>query len=319
MATNNSKPMKISPNMKKNKSLQSGNQLPIFLGCVIMAMAIVMTSFINFDLPFDGVIRNESGAVINQPTQMTDNYRFQIARGAIPGAAPVFMTANNGAVGSTAETIWNVGGLYPWPTTGVQLSFVSDDADDTLGGTGANIVLVEGLDINYDIILEAVTMNGTTPVNTTQDFYRINNVIVINAGTTETNEGTIDITHNGNIVSRITAGEGQDQQAVYSVPANHTLFTGTFSVSSGKDDEVEVDAWIKTNITGVWFLSSRTYAYQNTWTFENYNEFPFPEKTDIDIRTQKTQVGASAKVTSVLELFVVPNSYLEELNSKVIY
>ena len=311
--------------IKKEKDTNSKNKVDytgaILLGAMMIALSIVLSVF-GGDYPYDGVLRNESGDSIipidTLGTQLTDTYRFQIARGAIPGAAPIFLTSNNPVVTVTPETIWKVGGTYPWPNYSTTLSISSTDADDNIAGTGARLLFIDGLDINYAQISEVVILNGTTSVNTTQDFYRINDAIIISAGSSWSNEGEIDILHNGTIVSRISELEGESHQAVYTVPANHTLFTGTFSVSSGKSDEVAVTAWVRPNITGVMFLSSTTYAYQNTWIFENYNEFPFPEKTDFEIRAELTSPAGAGKVTNIMELFLVPNSYLDTLDARIV-
>ncbi len=250
---------------------------------------------------------------------VVDTFRFQIARGAIPGAEPVFVTGSNSAIGTTEETIWNVGGLYVWVKTAEFVNVVSSNNNDIAGGTGATTILLDGLDENYTRILEIVTLNGTAGVLTVNKYLRMNDALVTSAGSTEVNEGDIDMVHGGgSIMSRVSIGEGRDSQSIYTVPTNTTLFTGTFTSSSGKGDEAEITAWARPFSTGVQFLSSRTYGFQNTWEFENYNDFPFPEKTDFEVRARNTGTGGNVKVGHLLEFFQVPNSYLAKLDEHVL-
>lgn len=252
-------------------------------------------------------------------TAVTDTFRFQIARGAIPDAEPIFVTGNNQAIGTITETIWNVGGRYNWTKFEDNLFIVSTSVNDIVNGTGAHTVLVDGLDDDYAVIVEIVNLNGTGGVFTVNKFLRVNDVLVTGAGSFETNQGDIDMIHNGsNILSRVAAEDGRDSQSIYTVPANHTLFTGTFTSSSGKGDEVQIGAWARPFSTGVQFLSSITYGYQNTWEFTNYNDFPFPEKTDFEVRATNTGTGGTVKVGHLLEFFQVPNSWLAKLDERIV-
>lgn len=128
----------------------------------------------------------------------------------------------NPNVGSFAiETVWEVGGLYPWPERAERLELVSDSNRDRENGRGARYVQISGLNRRYEEIQETVTMDGTNPTSTQQRFFRLQRVQVLDAGRTRVNEGTI-ITRGrrtGDVLSQVTAGLGQSQLGIFTVPA----------------------------------------------------------------------------------------------------
>ena len=58
----------------------------------------------------------------------------------------------NLSVNANIETIWDAGGVYTYLTTASKLSAISDNLEDSLIGTGARLIEVEGLDVNYNTI-----------------------------------------------------------------------------------------------------------------------------------------------------------------------
>ena len=75
------------------------------------------------------------------------------------------------------------------------LSVVSASANDASGGTGARTVEIQGLDSNWNLLTETVTMNGLTPVVTTQEhFLRVFRARVVTAGSLQSNAAQITIT-----------------------------------------------------------------------------------------------------------------------------
>lgn len=94
----------------------------------------------------------------------------------------------------TADTeadIWAEGGTKTLVTTAATLSIVSTSTSDTSAGVGAQYVLVDGLDANFEPQQALVAMNGTTPVVTTETFIRIQQMRVVVVGSTKYNVGII--------------------------------------------------------------------------------------------------------------------------------
>lgn len=150
----------------------------------------------------------------------------------------IVILGENGDVdtGTIPETIWdNGGGLYAFPTAQTVATLVSASASDTLGGIGANYVLLEGLNSDYEEISEVVTLNGVTPVNSVNQYFRINFARVVYSGSNKKNVGDITITVDAKTVKHIMAGESIDHTGVFTVPVNHRLFlTATsFNINRG--------------------------------------------------------------------------------------
>lgn len=127
---------------------------------------------------------------------------------------------------SVSEDIWDGSGDLTWPETSDTLSIVSTDVNDNSAGTGARTVLITGLDSNFDLQTETVSMNGTTPVVTSLEFVRVNQILVTSVGAYgDSNEGIISISHDGNLADQafIQVGKAISQKSHFTVPDNHFI------------------------------------------------------------------------------------------------
>ena len=137
----------------------------------------------------------------------------------------------NPSIGTTFEDIWPIGGVRIWPQTAVQLDIVSDSANDTAAGTGAREIVVIGSDGNVLPVVELVPLNGTTLVQTTKLFKRVDIVRVTKSGTFNTTvtgpaDGTITVSSSGDVQAVITesldgVSSGQ-QSGMYGTMLNGT-------------------------------------------------------------------------------------------------
>ena len=117
------------------------------------------------------------------PSSAEIDFYLAVAKGDFTGYSNVSKFGINSTVGSGGfESIWEGSSLYPWPTDVQTLSVVSASANDASGGTGARTVEIQGLDTNWDVVTETITMNGVTPVVTTQTFRRVFRAKVVTAG-----------------------------------------------------------------------------------------------------------------------------------------
>ena len=92
------------------------------------------------------------------PKMATQNVCLDIARGNYSNATAVNVFGINRAVGTAYETIWDDSGSYAYPPSALIMSVVSTSASDTMD------VLVDGLDADYNILQEIVTLTGTVAV-----------------------------------------------------------------------------------------------------------------------------------------------------------
>lgn len=112
--------------------------------------------------------------MVTRAAQYGHDYYYAIARGydpvtqangAVPGAYPFGGFGERVTAGAVVNgPLWPNGALYIPAITGVQPSISSLSANDTLAGTGVQIVEVHYLDANLDPQAELVSMNGVTPV-----------------------------------------------------------------------------------------------------------------------------------------------------------
>jgi hypothetical protein len=122
---------------------------------------------------------------------------------------------------------------YVFPTAAVDLQVVSNNANDSGNGTGARTIRIEGLDTDYEVISDVITLNGITPVAVPKPYLRVNFTTVLTSGTLNANAGAIVVRTvvGGNILSTIPLsgvstgiGMGVGTTAVYTVPKGSRIF-----------------------------------------------------------------------------------------------
>jgi len=156
-----------------------------------------------------------------QPEIAQVPFLIAVAQGSVTGYSSVNKFGHNPAA-TAGDDIWSAGGSYNfYPTNAAAMEIVSTDTNDVSGGAGAQSVTVFGLDGNWDEISETVTMNGTTAVDLTNTYRRMSRAFVNTIGTADSNVGAIVIEEDGSTGETgayIAAGDGQTQQAIYTIP-----------------------------------------------------------------------------------------------------
>lgn len=236
-------------------------------------------------------------------------FELQVSRGQIQGHERFCPFGYNSDVGNTAESVWSVGGLYTFPSTATALTVVSSSANDDGDpvGTGARTVVIEGLDANYAVVSETVTMNGTTAVTTTQTFLRVNKAYVATCGSTNSNVGTITIANTTpTTLASIAATAGLSEQCIYTVPAGYTAYITRYMLSSYNSTSGASTAgqiWIK--IFGGSYQLATTVRIPGTGAFTCEADYPFPvpEKSDIDFRA--VALAGASNVSAQLQMVVI--------------
>jgi len=241
------------------------------------------------------------------PKRLFEHTDLAIARGFTKGHRSLYKFGYNPDVNGEEETVWAQGGNMTYPTSAVTMFVSSTSANDANGGTGANSILIQGLDENYDEIEETVLLNGQTQVATQLAYLRVYRAFVTLAGTGGTSGGTIYIGSSGatggvpntTVYANLSFGN-QTQIAAYTVPAGYTLYL----------DDINFTAALSTaNKTATCSFVSRTFG-SNVFRTRFINVLqsnqlitkfeypqPFPEKTDLECRvstnTTNNAIGAS--------------------------
>ncbi len=161
-------------------------------------------------------------------------FGLQVARGQIQGHTSVVVFGYNSDLDTSEESVWPDGGTVPHPTVASVLDIVSTDAADASAGTGARTVFIEGLDGDYNVVSETVTLNGTTDVSTVEEYLYINQFYVVTVGSGGANAGTITAKLSTTLYDLIAIGYNQRTTAHYCVPAGYTGYMVTGIVTAGQ-------------------------------------------------------------------------------------
>ena len=221
----------------------------------------------------------------------------------------------NPLVGVTQETIWTRGGVYTGFLTAADTVLVSagGNVNDTAAGTGARKVLISGLDENWDIASEEVTLAGASAsAATTTTFIRVNRVIVTEVGTYGgTNAGLISVaTSGGIVVAEVAIGIGQTEMLVYTIPNGYRGFVTRITASSETNKPVEIrgHARLDADNTVTSIRPERVVFKRLAVAEEFFIEFTTPDqlppKTDFWVSGVKTSAG-DAEVYAELDIHMV--------------
>ena len=228
----------------------------------------------------DGNVINTFGSASNIP----------IAAGLVDGYSHINKFGHTGADINGTTTIWDgSNGVYTWPTA----AGVVTVASTTQGG---ETVIVEGLDVNYNIISEETTIGGTT----TAEFYRVYRAYM----TGDQNQNDITFSIGGTTYAIILAGNGQTLMTAYTVPAGKTAYLMQLTCTM---DKANAPAYFRLmarpvdNGTAFNIKSQLGSQGGNPVNFEYAVPLRFTEKTDIkvDVITQGA-VGCGATYDIIL-------------------
>ena len=147
---------------------------------------------------------------------------IEIALGNVSGYFHVNKHGDNTDLDVGTEDVWTAGGLWVAPTASRTHQIVSTSTDDDSGGTGALTIEIFGLDSNFDVQEETITMDGTTNVPTASTYTRIDTIHVITAGSGGSNAGVITATADtdSTVTAHVAIGNNHSEQAIYTIPNN---------------------------------------------------------------------------------------------------
>ena len=238
-----------------------------------------------------------------------DAWELNVSRGKVRGAFHIIKFGSNDDVDSQLETVWDVGGIYPYLTSPSTLSISSDSPEDAAGGTGARTVVVQGLDENYVPVEEEITVGaGAGGVL----FYRVFRAFVKTAGSSGTNEGTMTIDAGLTTLAGIRAvgsptayGLGQTFMSLYTVPSGYTGYIFQWDVSTAKSPG---DIFLMKRLYGDGAWRAQDTIHTNINDVEREYKFPLKveEKADIEVRAIAHTTG-NMKVAATFCILLVQN------------
>lgn len=183
----------------------------------------------------------------------TDFY-LEVAKGTVAGHVAVNIAGHDDAIPTTLATVGEQhGNLYTYSATANIDTISSDNAADT------HDITIVGLDINFAVVTQTVTLNGTTPVTLGTSLYRVNFMYNDILTTLTPTTGTIylwvsgggdtggvptvtaDIRAEINLVSGVSSEH--HTTSVYTVPAGHTAYIVFGKVTVTDTKALEMTFW----------------------------------------------------------------------------
>ena len=211
---------------------------------------------------------------------------LSIQKGLVQNYTGVNKFGLNTAVGTSFETIWDGNNTYTYPSSaGTATATSSDTASDNTG-----TVEIQGLDSNYDLATETITIGGSA---STTSFIRVFRAVLKTANTGTSNVGVISITVSSTTVAQIRAGYGQTLMSVYTVPRKHNAYLMQLDVGSSKDLENEIRFITKEIDNGNVFNKLAFITTRGGFIEKNYAvPVVIPEKTDIELIAKASATSA---------------------------
>jgi hypothetical protein len=252
----------------------------------------------------------------------SEPFELQVSRGQVKGHTPYFRFGHVNSVGTTAQTLTTsvaAGATYVYPTSATVMKISSGSASDASAGTGVRTILVVGLDSNYAVISEIVTMNGQTSVNTTNSYLRILYLEILTygsgaaaAGNIYVGTGTVTTGVPAVIYAQIDTGYNNFSFAGYTVPAGYTAYITSYAITSQSTTaNINVSAsFVEREFSngGLLAETQSTIRIMSGGNFDRHFDFPFvvEEKNDFELRAWAS-TGAAVNVTGEIQFVLIPN------------
>lgn len=264
--------------------------------------------------PLNSTILEDADAEI---VRVVDS-EIDMAAGRFQGFSIVnkFGTNSDIDTASVPEDIWEGGGVYTgFPSELELVEVVSSSANDDSDGTGARTVRITGLDANWDVLSETVTLDGTTPVDTVAQFRRVHTATVMSAGSGGVNAGIITVRHStttANVFLAMAVGRNQSNVSAYTVPAGYTAYMRAMHCSIRGTAQANtpgaVEGHIWTRAFEAPFRSRRPFIVSSNYRLYDkiYGGIVFTEKSDLVLRITATS-GDNASVSGGYDLILVKN------------
>ena len=229
-------------------------------------------------------------------------YYLQVSRGLIAGHKRVFKFGYNGIIQNVEETVWDVGGLYAYPSSAVTMTATSSS-----GATDENVqVTIQGVDTNYAELSETVTLNASGTATTTGSFLRVYRAFV--SGSTAS-AGNITIANGGTTYAYISVADQQTLMALWTVPAGYTAYlfqidTTAFTVQNNKVATIRM---LTREFNNVFRTQNKFDLFEGSHHQDIICPQPIPEKTDIEFRAIADSSNADLRVAAAFDIIYIEN------------
>jgi hypothetical protein len=249
------------------------------------------------------VIRTVGGDIynsINLPAGFGQVHKF--------GAVPAMSIDTVGTIWDEDDTI------YPWAhidANGALNIKVTNTNNENIANTDldGDTVEIQGLDENYEVQTETVTISGST-ATTANPYKRIYRARYQNGGSFDVNTSArILIQTSTNVtVAKILENQGQTLMSIYTIPAGFTGYLMRLDVTAQETATGEFKLMVREG--GVGSFAIRHVAEVTGRGGPYQLEYPipqsFPEKSDIDARIHT--FANNGRYTCTFDILLVDNS-----------
>lgn len=263
----------------------------------------------NLTGPYRAMEYNAAGLPALRVIANLSGWGIQVSNGDVEGVSYIekFGRSSDIPNGDTV-TLWDGNTRYDYLTTAAVVTVTSSSADDVVGGAGANSVEIQGLDTDYNVVLEDVNLGATS----TTEFLRVFRVRVKTSGSHGTNWGDVSVTGGGKTLAIIDGGPnnapgvGQTFMCVYTVPAGKTAYLTQWAVSSGKQNADTLAKFMSRPFdNGSWNTKDIVEIQANNYIKDYKVPLKFNEKTDIEVRAYS---GTGSTAASTFNLILIDNA-----------
>jgi hypothetical protein len=266
----------------------------------------------DLNIPNDSNMSQDYDSISVRPT----DFKYEVALGRRQGSTTFNQWGYNSDIDVGTETVWSNGGTFTRMTTARTLSIVSTSANDTSAGTGAQSIVIYGVDANWKSQTVVVTLNGLTPVVTAEEWMGVNRIAIYLAGSGGVNAGTITATATTDLTvqCQIPVGVGASQQAIYFVQENHQalmdwLYITLVKNAGGTQPNAIIKCWVTSGVSGAKYEVFRDYI---NGTIENHTEltpsqpFVVGEKSVVEFQAttdqNNTEIGIRFSLIEVRDV-----------------
>ncbi len=247
--------------------------------------------------------------VIPQPTPPYD-FKAEVRLGNIAGFSLHSKSIRSTNITNTGFLdLWGGSSNLVYPIIAESWEIASDNANDTLAGSGARVVQVTYLDASYDQDVVNVFMDGTNPVVISNDCFRLVSATVVSSGTGQANEGklTINAVVGGAERGALSAGMSMSLDTFVTVPAGKTLLVLVTHATFPKNEDGNISTMVMPFGTNTWITTSQIPFYQSAFSLDQLSLPAVAEKTDIKFQANSTNVGP-IDVSIIFEYYLADNT-----------
>ena len=234
--------------------------------------------------------------------KFTNDERFNLARGLILDATSVHkFGATPSMAQNTTGTIWDIDDtLYPWNawTTPGPVTILTVNAGDN-----NKVVTLQGLDENYDLASEDITVSSSGSSTGTQTFSRLFRGFVSSGSGTNVDDITVQI--GGTTILQINEDFGQTLMSVYTVPSGYTGYLTQLVCSTQTLHDITGNLFIRP-FNGVFRVSHTFEVSYDTYFYKFDVPLKITEKSDIDFRASNRT--NNSRITAAFDLILLRNA-----------